>query len=84
MGKKEAQQGPPVEQYRKQIGKSNERRGKKDMKEVTRQAQTKKNAMGIMDILLVLLCFSLTVGAIYGFLYYTLDVKPQQKSELWL
>lgn len=63
----------PVEQYRKQIGRQDSKKGKKEMKELRKAADAKKSAMGVSDVMLMVGTFLAVLTAIYGMLYLYLQ-----------
>lgn len=75
MGKKDASanRGTPVEQYRKDIGKHDYKKSKKEVKSMKDKADMKSSALGITEIIMILAAlFALVVG-IYMFLFWQLS-----------
>ncbi|KAK3601617.1 hypothetical protein CHS0354_038164 [Potamilus streckersoni] len=75
MGKKDATgvRSTPVEQYRKQIGKQDWKKSKKEVKASKSHAQIKKTASGMQDVLLIVgTCLTLVIG-LYFMMYWYLN-----------
>ena len=85
MGRKDAgrDKGPPVEQYRKNIGKQQWKTNKKEVKEQKRQSEAKKSAMTVQDILLVVGAFFMVLCAIYGLFYYMIQ-PAKSDTDNWM
>ncbi|GAB1601886.1 triple QxxK/R motif-containing protein-like [Argonauta hians] len=81
MGKKDASNSSNLstgEQHRKQIGKENLKKAKKDNKDVKKKADLKKSSMPISDVILVVFSILVIVAAVYLFLYWYLAAPPHQ------
>lgn len=75
MGKKDAAglRGPQVEQYRKQIGKQDYKKSKKELKSQKQRADAKKSAIGVKEVILVLVAILAVLAAVYMFLLWELS-----------
>ncbi|KAK7115201.1 triple QxxK/R motif-containing protein-like [Littorina saxatilis] len=59
----------PMEQHRKQIGKQDWKKSKKDVK-ARKRAADEQSELGIMGVLGVLAVLLALLGGLYGFLYW--------------
>ncbi|XP_022096175.1 triple QxxK/R motif-containing protein-like [Acanthaster planci] len=76
MGKKDAQRCTlPVDQYRKNIGKQDYKRSKKDLIRSKREADRRKTSTGFRDSMLVMLALCAVVCLIYMFFYLQMPPK---------
>ncbi|XP_038078859.1 triple QxxK/R motif-containing protein-like [Patiria miniata] len=76
MGKKDAQRCQlPVDQYRKNIGKQDYKRSKKDLIKSKREADLRKTSTGFQDFMLVVLAVCGVVCLIYMFFYLQMPSK---------
>ncbi|XP_062301631.1 triple QxxK/R motif-containing protein [Osmerus eperlanus] len=76
MGKKDASLArAPVDQYRKQIGQQDYKKSKSALKATRQQAEAKKNAPGIKDILLVIVAILFFLLCVYAFFYLNLSTE---------
>ncbi|KAL8564635.1 hypothetical protein ACOMHN_032191 [Nucella lapillus] len=66
----------PTEQYRKQIGKQDWKKSKKDLKAQKRVAD-QQTQMGIGGVLLVVVAFIGAMGGLYGLLVWYLQPSPE-------
>ncbi|VDI60838.1 Hypothetical predicted protein [Mytilus galloprovincialis] len=80
MGKKDAAgvRAGPVDQYRKQIGKQDYKKSKKELKSQKQRAEKKNSAIGVKEVILVLLAFLAVMVAVYAFLFWQLSGKDEQ------
>ncbi|XP_077982964.1 triple QxxK/R motif-containing protein-like [Glandiceps talaboti] len=70
MGKKDAHlHNTPVEKYRKEIGKQDYKKSKKEIKRVRKQALAKESNWSIKDVALVMISILVLIFAIYGFFF---------------
>ncbi|XP_036366775.1 triple QxxK/R motif-containing protein isoform X1 [Octopus sinensis] len=65
------------EQHRKQIGKENFKKAKKDNKEVKKKSDLKKSSMPITDVILVVFSILVIIAAVYLFLFWYLSQEPE-------
>ncbi|XP_046875582.1 triple QxxK/R motif-containing protein [Hypomesus transpacificus] len=76
MGKKDSSLGrAPVDQYRKQIGQQDSKKSKSALKATRLQAEAKKNAPGIKDVLLVIVAILFFLLCVYAFFYLNLSTE---------
>ncbi|XP_041455658.1 triple QxxK/R motif-containing protein-like [Lytechinus pictus] len=77
MGKKDASQRAhlSVDQYRKSIGKQEQKRTKKDVKRMKNEAQIRKGGFGFQESLLVILSLLAAVMLIYALFYFQITPK---------
>jgi len=65
---------PPIDQYRKQIGKQDVRKSKSDLKETKKRAQAKKCMFSsYKDVGLMIGAMAVVVFTIYALLYFLLS-----------
>ncbi|XP_041376294.1 triple QxxK/R motif-containing protein-like [Gigantopelta aegis] len=79
MGKKDATSNvntgthvPPVEQYRKHIGKQDYKKSKKDTKAQKRHADQKQSVLGIQEVILIVGAMFGLVAGVYLLMYWYL------------
>ncbi|CAM1310130.1 Uncharacterised protein g5356 [Pycnogonum litorale] len=75
-------EGSHVEQYRKQIGKQDDKKSKAEMKEIKRSAESRKNELSkYKEVLLMLVAVTVVVLAVYVILYMIIvPSSPEQKT----
>ncbi|XP_072169731.1 triple QxxK/R motif-containing protein-like [Diadema setosum] len=77
MGKKDASQRAhlSIDQYRKSIGKQEQKRTKKDVKRMKTEAQARRGGFGFKESILVILSMLGVVTLIYALFYFQLTPK---------
>ncbi|XP_066547170.1 triple QxxK/R motif-containing protein [Amia ocellicauda] len=76
MGRKDATAARlPVDQYRKQIGKQDYKKTKSALKASRLKAEAKKSALGIRDIVLILMAVLVFLVSVYAFFYLKLTTE---------
>ena len=80
MGKKDSTglKAAPVDQYRKQIGKQDYKKSKKEVKSQKQRAEKKNSAIGIQEVVLILISFLSLMAAVYMFLFWQLSGKDSK------
>lgn len=75
MGKKDAAglRSAPVDQYRKQIGKQDWKKSKREIKSSKVQADKKKTATPVKDTLMILMAGLMVIVGSYLLLYWYLN-----------
>ncbi|XP_062606979.1 triple QxxK/R motif-containing protein-like [Saccostrea cucullata] len=75
MGKKDASanRGTPVEKYRKDIGKQDYKKSKKEVKMMKNKADMKSSALGIKEVVMIVAALFTLVAGVYMFLFWRLS-----------
>lgn len=69
----------PVDQYRKQIGKQDWKKSKKDIK-AQKRAADQQSQLGITGMLLTVTALLVLLGGVYGFLYWYLSIPSADEA----
>ncbi|KAK7498944.1 hypothetical protein BaRGS_00009753 [Batillaria attramentaria] len=67
----------PTDQYRKQIGKQDWKKSKKEVKAQKKRADQKQSAMGAKEMVLVAAALCALVGGLYMLLFWYLGERPE-------
>ncbi|KAM4688878.1 triple QxxK/R motif-containing protein [Discoglossus pictus] len=80
MGRKDASASKlPVDQYRKQIGRQDYKKNKPILRATRLKAEAKKAAIGIKEVVLIVLAILAFLLAFYVFFY--LNLTPTEESD---
>ncbi|KAM9307853.1 triple QxxK/R motif-containing protein [Gastrophryne carolinensis] len=81
MGRKDASATRiPVDQYRKQIGRQDYKKNKPVLKATRLKAEAKKTAIGIKEVILLVVAILIFLVAFYAFFYHKLT-QPEEPIE---
>merc|ERR1712083_445561 len=73
---REGQYSPPIDLYRRQIAKQDNKKERKHLKEVKHHAESKSwTPKATKDVVIVLLTFLVALMGIYAILYYSMGKK---------
>ncbi|XP_053323254.1 triple QxxK/R motif-containing protein [Spea bombifrons] len=82
MGKKDASSSRlPVDQYRKQIGRQDYKKTKSVLRATRLKAEAKKTAIGIKEVVLILVALSVFLLAAYAFFYLKMTSEENSNED---
>ncbi|MEE6463581.1 hypothetical protein FKM82_005959 [Ascaphus truei] len=82
MGRKDASASRiPVEQYRKQIGRQDYKKNKPVLRATRLKAEAKKTAIGIKEVVLVIIALLVFLLAFYTFFYLNMTVAVDSDED---